>query len=177
VRWQACGACTRCLDACPTSAFVAPGELDPRRCISYLTIEHRGPVAEELARAVDDRLMGCDVCQSVCPYNAAPDRERRIPTAAWIDPPPGPPRSTDPWRLVEIGSATYRAWAKHTAVRRVPRRSMRRNALVVIGNGTGPLTEAQRDTLARTTADPDPQIAAAAARALRRRGGHHDGDP
>lgn len=171
VRWQACGACTRCLDACPTSAFVAPGELDPRRCISYLTIEHRGAIAEELAAGVDKQLMGCDVCQTVCPYNAAPDRERRIPDAAWIDPPPGPVRSTDPWRLVEIGSATYRAWAKHTSVRRVPRRSMRRNALLVIGNDRGELTDEQRDKLVRVTTDPDPQVAEAARRALLRRDG------
>jgi epoxyqueuosine reductase len=166
VRWDACGSCTRCLDACPTSAFVAPGELDPRRCISYLTIEHRGAIADDLAAAIGERLVGCDVCPEVCPYNAAPDREDRIPAAAWIEPPPRGPRPADPWRLSDIGSATYRAWVKSTAVRRVPRRSMRRNALVMIGNRTAPLNEAERARVAALVDDPDPQIAAAARRAL-----------
>lgn len=169
-RWQACGSCTRCLDACPTDAFTAPGELDPRRCISYLTIEHRGGIEESLAASMGDRMFGCDVCQQVCPYNAAPDREARIPDAAWLPAPIGPFRSTDPWRLVDIGSATYRAWAKHTPVRRVPRRSMRRNALVVLGNEGGALTDEQRARVDALTGDADPQIAGSARRVLRRRG-------
>jgi epoxyqueuosine reductase len=168
-RWQACGSCTRCLDACPTDAFVGPGELDPRRCISYLTIEHRGAIDESLTEAIGDRMFGCDVCQAVCPYNAAPDRESRIPDAAWLPAPIGPFRSTDPWKLVDIGSATYRAWAKHTPVRRVPRRSMRRNALVVIGNEAGALTTEQRERVAALVDDPEPEIAAASRRVLRRR--------
>lgn len=168
-RWDACGACTRCLDACPTAAFVGPGELDPRRCISYLTIEHRGPIDDALADGIGDRLMGCDVCQEVCPYNAPPDREARIPEAAWIAPPPGPVRSTDPWRLVDVGNAPYRAWAKHTAARRVTRRAMQRNALVVLGNQTGPLTAEQRARV-ECIGDDDAPVAAAARRLLRRRG-------
>ncbi|MFO0631217.1 MAG: 4Fe-4S double cluster binding domain-containing protein [Nannocystaceae bacterium] len=120
VRWDACGSCTRCLDACPTQAFVAPGELDPRRCISYLTIEHRGAIDEPLQRAIGSRLFGCDACQEVCPYNAAPDREARVPAAAWLPAPKGPPRTEDPWRILAMGSATWRAWAKHTPLRRAP---------------------------------------------------------
>jgi epoxyqueuosine reductase len=168
-RWQACGSCTRCLDACPTDAFIGPGELDPRRCISYLTIEHRGAIDEPLATEIGARMFGCDVCQEVCPYNAAPDREARIPDAAWLPAPKGPFRSTDPWKLVDIGSATYRAWAKHTPVRRVPRRSMRRNALLVLGNETSALTSDERDRVAALAGDPEPQIAAASRRLLRRR--------
>jgi epoxyqueuosine reductase len=169
VRWDACGSCTRCLDACPTQAFVAPGQLDPRRCISYLTIEHRGAIAEDLASAIGERLAGCDVCQEVCPYNAAPDRDARVPAAAWIAPPPRGPRAADPWRLVDIGSATYRAWVKNTAVRRIPRRSMRRNALIVIGNRDAAFDDEQRARVAALADDADPQIAAAARRALRDR--------
>ena len=165
-RWDACGACTRCLDACPTGAFDAPGQLDPRRCISYLTIEQRGEIPEPFATAMGDRLVGCDACQEVCPYNASPDRDARVPDAAWIEPPRFGTRHQDPWRLVNIRSAPYRAWAKGTAVRRIPRRSMRRNALVVIGNDPTPWTDAQREQVTALVDDPDPHIAAAARRAL-----------
>jgi epoxyqueuosine reductase len=167
-RWDACGSCTRCLDACPTGAFVAPGELDPRRCISYLTIEHRGPIADELADAFGERLAGCDVCQEVCPYNATPARETRVPDAAWIEPPPRGPRGADPWRLIDMGSATYRAWVKGTPVRRIARRSMRRNALLVLGNRVERWDEAQRARVVALVDHEDPQIAAAARRALAR---------
>ncbi len=169
LRWDQCGACTRCLDACPTAALVAPGELDARRCISYLTIEHRGAIDEPLASAIGERLFGCDVCQEVCPYNAAPDRESRVPSVAWLEPPPGPPRTTDPWRLVAIGSATWRAWAKHTPLRRASRRAMRRNALVMLGNVDQPLSSEQRAVLDALSRDDDPHIAAAARRVVSRR--------
>jgi epoxyqueuosine reductase len=165
-RWDACGSCTRCLDACPTAAFDGPARLDPRRCISYMTIEQRAPIREPFATAIGDRLAGCDACQEVCPYNASPDREERVPAAAWIDPPRFGPRHQDPWRLVDIGSATYRAWVKDTAVRRIPRRSMRRNALIAIGNDPAPWTDAQRERIEALVADPDPQVADAARRAL-----------
>jgi epoxyqueuosine reductase len=169
-RWDACGACTRCLDACPTAAFDAPGQLDPRRCISYLTIEHRGEIPEPFATKMGDRLVGCDVCQEVCPYNASPDREDRVPAAAWIEPPRFGPRHQDPWRLLDVRNSPYRAWAKDTAVRRIPRRSMRRNALVVLGNDPTPWTDEQRERVTKLVDDPDPHVAAAARRALARHG-------
>ena len=100
VLWDACGSCRRCLDACPTDAFTAPGELDPRRCISYLTIEHRGPIDDALADRMGERVAGCDVCQEVCPYNASTARDARVPRSRlarrshWRSPRSRPGRSS-----------------------------------------------------------------------------------
>lgn len=84
-----CGTCTLCLDACPTQALVAPGVLDATRCISYLTIEHRGPLAPEAAESLGAHVYGCDVCQEVCPWNAVPPASRDPawqPRGAWDQP-------------------------------------------------------------------------------------------
>ena len=84
-----CGTCTRCLDACPTDAFAGPYQLDARRCISYWTIEHKGPIPEEFADRLDDWAFGCDVCQDVCPWNRkAPEgRQPELePRPEWVDP-------------------------------------------------------------------------------------------
>jgi epoxyqueuosine reductase len=167
--WDACGQCTRCLEACPTQAFDRPGELDPRRCVSYLTIEHRGPVPDALADKLGARVAGCDVCQEVCPYNKGSSRARNTPDVAWLPAPPGPPRVPDLLRLATIGNSQHRAFVKHTALRRIPRRHLRRNALLALANVKGPLDEAARAHIERCLDDKDPQIAAAAARVLRRR--------
>jgi epoxyqueuosine reductase len=111
---EQCGSCTRCLEACPTGALVEPGVLDSNRCISYLTIEHRGPVPEEFHAAMGTHIYGCDICQEVCPYNQpAPASTDR----AWH---PRPPldlpalvdlqrRSDDEWRAALKGSPMKRA--------------------------------------------------------------------
>jgi epoxyqueuosine reductase len=170
LRWDACGTCTRCLDACPTAAFDAPGRLDPRRCISYLTIEHRGPIPDALADGMGERIAGCDVCQEVCPYNAGRGRSERIPEAARLPEAGGRALAMgDLAELATIGSAGYRAFVRGTALRRIPRAPMRRNVLIAIGNRAGRLTEAERDVLDRATQDDDPQVRAAAERALTRR--------
>ncbi|MEM6291149.1 MAG: tRNA epoxyqueuosine(34) reductase QueG [Myxococcota bacterium] len=168
-RWDACGECRRCLEACPTDAFVAPGELDARRCISYLTIEHRGPIDEALADRMGGWVAGCDVCQEVCPYNASPSRDRKLPAAAWIPDVPGGPKPADPTKLAVLGSSPHRAFVKGTALRRIPRRAMRRNALIALGNAAGPLDAAEEAAIARSEADDDPQVRWAAERARRRR--------
>ena len=165
--WDACGSCTRCLDACPTAAFDRPGDLDPRRCISYLTIEHRGPIADTLADRMGERVAGCDVCQEVCPYNASTTRDRRVPPVAWIDPAPRP--LADVEGLAAISPSQYRAQTRHLAVRRIPRRHMRRNALLALGNREGPPTPRELHAFALGLLDKEPQIIAAAHRAALRR--------
>ncbi|MEM9458240.1 MAG: tRNA epoxyqueuosine(34) reductase QueG [Myxococcota bacterium] len=173
--WDACGQCTRCLDACPTQAFLGPGRLDPRRCISYLTIEHRGPIEPALADTMGERVAGCDVCQEVCPYNAGRERDARVPDAAWIEPPSGPPRDPDPAVLANIRSGRYRAFVKDTALRRIPRRALRRNALLALGNRAGPLSAEEQQAVELASDDVDPQIREAAARARLRRANRETG--
>ncbi len=173
--WDACGACTRCLDACPTAAFDGPGDLDPRRCISYLTIEHRGEIADALADRMGERVAGCDVCQEVCPYNASSTRDRRVPAVAWIDPAPRPLADVD--GLAAISPSQYRAQVRHLAVRRIPRRHMRRNALLALGNRQGPPGPRELHAIALGLLDRDPQIVAAARRASDRRDVHDAAHP
>ncbi len=165
--WDACGSCTRCLDACPTAAFDRPGELDPRRCISYLTIEHRGPIADELADRMGERIAGCDVCQEICPYNASLTRDDRVPPVAWISAAPRP--LDDVTGLAQISPSQYRAQVRHLALRRIPRRHMRRNALLALGNRTGPVDARELHALALALLDREPQLVAAAQRAALRR--------
>jgi epoxyqueuosine reductase len=170
VVWDACGSCRRCLDACPTDAFTEPGRLDPRRCISYLTIEHRGAIDDALADAIGERIAGCDVCQEVCPYNASLARDARVPAAAWIEAPSGGARTVDAVALAAVGSGRYRAFVRDTALRRIPRRSLRRNALVALGNRAGQLQDREREVVEAAARDADPHVRSAAARVLARRG-------
>ena len=121
-----CGRCTRCLDACPTNAFVAPHQLDASRCISYLTIEHRDEIPAEFHDAIGDWIYGCDVCQQVCPYNArAPLSAHESLTAG------GLPAFIPLQELIELRSGEYRRLVKDTAANRVSRRMWQRNASVV----------------------------------------------
>lgn len=168
--WDACGSCTRCLDACPTSAFDAPGKLEPRRCIAYLTIEQRGAIAEDLAARVGERVAGCDVCQEVCPYNQSETRAARVPAQAWLPAPPGHARVADVVKLAVIGNNQHRQFVKHTPLDRIPRRALRRNALVALGNRRGPVDEHERAALLACLGDPDSGLAELAAWAARRRG-------
>jgi len=169
LRYDACGSCSRCLEACPTQAFLSAGRLDPRRCIAYLTIEHRGTIADDLLDAIGVRIAGCDVCQEVCPYNASPSRNSRVAPHAWPEDLPEGPRSTDLATLANVTSGRYRAFVRDTALRRIPRNALRRNALVALGNITTPPNPREREAMDAAHRDPDPRVQAAASRAIRRR--------
>ncbi|HEY3067540.1 MAG TPA: tRNA epoxyqueuosine(34) reductase QueG [Methylomirabilota bacterium] len=145
-----CGTCRACLDACPTGAFVAPYVLDARRCISYLTIEHRDDIPDELREAIGDWAFGCDVCQEVCPWNrkAPPTREPAFEPAAAF-----PPLAS----LLELDDAGFRARFRGTALWRARRRGLLRNASIVLANrGTG------ADAVEHARRDPDEVVARAA---------------
>ncbi|MDP2061830.1 MAG: tRNA epoxyqueuosine(34) reductase QueG [Phaeovulum sp.] len=123
-----CGACTACLEICPTRAFPAPYQLDARRCISYLTIEHRGPVAEELRGLMGNRIYGCDDCLAVCPWNKFALAAREMGYA---------PRAAEPPLLAELAGlddAAFRARFAGSPVKRIGRDRMVRNVLYAIGN-------------------------------------------
>ncbi len=153
-----CGSCRRCLDACPTGAFPAPYQLDATRCISYLTIEHRGPVAPELRAKLGNRIYGCDDCLAVCPWNkfAAEASELRYLRGD------GPPALAD---LAALDDAAFRSRFAGSPVKRIGRDRFLRNVLYAIGNSGDPslLPSAQAHLAA-----PDPAVADAAAWAVSR---------
>lgn len=138
-----CGSCTRCLAACPTAALVAPGVVDARRCLSYLTIENRGPIPVALRPALGDTLLGCDLCQQVCPWNQAP---RRAVAAQ-----PAPPEATlDLSEALTLDEATFRARFRTSAIWRARREGLARNAAVLLGlrgdENARPILQAARDS-------------------------------
>ncbi|MBE7490992.1 MAG: tRNA epoxyqueuosine(34) reductase QueG [Planctomycetes bacterium] len=121
-----CGTCTRCLEACPTGAFVEPWRLDASRCVSYLTIEHRGPVPHELRPGIGGLLFGCDICNEVCPWNAKTAR-----------PPVQPPPQLADLTLAAILNARPAHLSKRlqgTALERTGEAGLKRNAAIVAGN-------------------------------------------
>ena len=127
-----CGECRACLDACPTGAFVGPFQLDARRCISYLTIEHRGAIPIELRAAIGTRVFGCDVCQEVCPFNAA------APARSQPEPSVGGGASLDLIHVLGLGTAQLRRLMRGSALRRTSRDGLLRNVCVALGNAGDP---------------------------------------
>ncbi len=166
-----CGRCTRCLDACPTRAFVAPHVLDARRCSSYLTIELRGPIPRELRPLMGDWVFGCDICQEVCPYNKQASagqgcHSERIgpePLVAASD-----QRRISLLELLMLDDTGFRARFRGTPVLRAKRRGLVRNACVAAGNAGDPTLVPALITL---LADAEPLIRGHAAWALGRIGG------
>jgi epoxyqueuosine reductase len=153
-----CGTCTACLDACPTRAFPAPYVLDARRCLSYLTIEHRGEIASDLAPEVRDWIFGCDVCQEVCPWN-----RKALATGEPALTPSAPPPTLA--EILDMDDAAFRARFRGTAITRAKRAGLVRNAALAAGN-TGLRQSAP--ALRRLAGDADAGVRAAAAWALAR---------
>jgi epoxyqueuosine reductase len=122
-----CGACHACLDACPTHAFPAPYRIDARRCISYLTIEHKGHIAREFREAIGNRIYGCDDCLAVCPWNKFARAAHETGFAAQTAPP-------DLAELVQLDDAGFRTRFAGTPIKRTGRDRFVRNVLIAIGN-------------------------------------------
>ena len=149
-----CGTCTRCIDACPTHAFVAPHQLDSNKCIAYLTIEKRGPIPEELREGVGHQVFGCDICQDVCPWNRkapATDKAEFQPREELVNP-------ALAW-LAEISEEAFRDAFRGSPVKRAKRDGLRRNALIAIGNSDD---ISALDVTERLSSDPNPSVAEAA---------------
>ena len=147
-----CGSCTRCLDACPTDAFVEPGVLDAGRCLSYWTIEQRGVIPDPIASRLGGWVFGCDVCQEVCPYN------RAVETSALARTPPGLDA------LLETGAAEWKRRFADTPLARAGAAGMRRNAAAVAGKSGSP---ALLPALERLASGPHPVVAEQARRAAK----------
>ena len=155
-----CGRCTRCIDACPTRAIVAPYRLDARRCISYLTIENKGPIPEPLREAVGTRIFGCDDCLDACPWNrfAAASRDACFRSNESI--------LTQPLRnFLALDSAGFREMFRGSPVLRAKRRGFLRNVCVALGNAG---TSDDLPALQRAMTDDEPLIREHAAWAVRR---------
>jgi epoxyqueuosine reductase len=155
-----CGSCRRCLDICPTSAFPAPYRLDARRCISYLTIEHKGPIPRELRAPIGSRIYGCDDCLAVCPWNkfAAAASETKLQAREDLVAPPLA-------ELAALDDAAFRQRFSGSPVKRIGRDRFVRNVLVAIGNsGEQALLGAVEPLLA----DASPLVRGAAVWALSR---------
>jgi len=154
-----CGNCTRCLDACPTDALIAPYRLDSNLCISYLTIELKGEIPPDLRPKIGNRIFGCDICQEVCPYN----RRFAIPTdepafRAALD------RMAPPLLdLIDLDDEGFRKQFKGSPIKRTKRRGLLRNVAVALGNWGSPQAI---PALKRAARDPEPLIRSHAAWAL-----------
>ena len=155
-----CGSCTACLDICPTRAFPAPFQLDARRCISYLTIEHKGPVAPDLRPLMGNRIYGCDDCLAVCPWNKFAQEATELRYSARAD--LVAPKLAD---LATVDDADFRALFAGSPIKRIGRDRFVRNVLYAIGNSGQPQLAEVAKTLVN---DPDEAVADAARWAVER---------
>ncbi len=155
-----CGTCTRCLTICPTDAFPAPYRLDATKCISYLTIEHRGPIPLDLRPKMGNRIYGCDDCLAVCPWNrfAHPGRDEKLRPLADL----AAPFLTE---LAALTDAAFRARFAGSPVKRIGRDRFIRNVMIAVGNSGDPTLLPVAE---RLRGDPDPVVAEAASWAVQR---------
>jgi epoxyqueuosine reductase len=153
-----CGSCRACLEVCPTAAFPAPYKLDARRCISYLTIESKGPVPREFRSAIGNRIYGCDDCLAVCPWNKFAQKGRETKLAAREN-----LRAPGLAELSRLDDAAFRALFAKSPVKRIGRDRFLRNVLIAIGNSGDSILAAEAE---RLLADESPLVRGAAAWAL-----------
>jgi epoxyqueuosine reductase len=160
-----CGSCTRCLDACPTDAFVAPRQLDATRCISYLTIELKGEIPEPLRDRLGDHVYGCDICQDVCPWNARFSRDLREPAFQPRAAIRGKDARTLAREILAMDDEQFRRAFKRSPMKRAKLRGLKRNAAVVLGNAAD---SADVPALVAAAEDREPLVREHAAWALER---------
>jgi len=155
-----CGSCRACLDICPTGAFPAPYQLDARRCISYLTIEHKGPIPHEFREAIGNRIYGCDDCLAACPWNKFASEASEAKLRARDD--LQEPRLAN---LLTLDDATFRTLFSGSPVKRIGRERFIRNVLIAVGNSVEP---SLAPIVADLLVDPSPLVRGAAVWALAR---------
>lgn len=156
-----CGSCTRCIDACPTGALIAPYEMDARRCIAYLTIEKRGEIPHEFREAIGNNVFGCDICQDVCPWNSANSRSQNNHGFASVATAPefaARPELVAPplgW-LGLMSRDDFNATFRHSPIKRTKYEGFRRNVAIAIGNSGDPSLLPVAESIA---VDPEPVVA------------------
>jgi epoxyqueuosine reductase len=155
-----CGTCTRCIDACPTNALIAPYQLDSNKCISYLTIEKRGTIPENMRQGIGHQVFGCDICQDVCPWN----RKAPASVAAEFQPREGLVNPALEY-LAQMSKEEFQSKFHGSAIRRAKHTGLRRNAIIAIGNSEEP---AFLPMLQALTTDEDSVVAEAAHWAIHR---------
>lgn len=162
-----CGGCTACLDACPTDALVEPGRLDANKCISYWTIEHKGPIPAELSAKFGNWIYGCDICQDVCPWNLKHKRAEEASTGdGETDHAGSPPRGTDAWLGLLRKGGGFQSRFKNTPLPRAGRKALLRNLLIALRNTGSPLPESWRAIL--ETEEEDAAVREELGKSLRR---------
>ncbi len=149
-----CGTCTRCIDACPTDAILAPYQLDSNKCIAYLTIEKRGSIPEALRAGMGRHVFGCDICQDVCPWN----RKAQATGSSEFQARPGLVNPALEW-LAQMSAGDFREVFRGSPIRRTKRSGLRRNVAIAIGNSK---TRELLPLLDPMTADEDPSVSEAA---------------
>jgi epoxyqueuosine reductase len=157
-----CGTCTLCLDACPTQALDAPYHLAAERCIAYLTIEHRGPIRDDLRPLMGEWVFGCDICQEVCPHNVSTKGRPR----GWQEFEPRHGTRVEPQHMLSMDDTAYQQQFRGSPMKRAKRRGLARNAALALGNSDD---VAAAPTLERAaTSDPEPLVRDAAEWAITR---------